>query len=171
MLKWITVDEKYLDYLRTNVDSHVPMTNYGPNHLKPFFGVLFETDDYAYVTQVSHPQPRHQNIKSSLTFLKVFNQNKLICVVNLNHMFPIPKNRVCEMQYGDIEQYRAFSSTKEKNDYVALLKTEMRIMQTMDIEKKALKLYNLCKNHPESVVSKSCMLFTKLEEACAEYYK
>lgn len=67
MLKWITVDEKYLDYLRTNVDSRIPNTNYGQNKLKPFFGVLFETENFAYVSQVSHPQDRHQHQKATMT--------------------------------------------------------------------------------------------------------
>ena len=170
MLKWITVDEKYLDYLRTNVDSRIPNTNYGQNKLKPFFGVLFETENFAYVSQVSHPQDRHQHQKATMTFLKVFHNDTLICVINLNYMFPIPMDKISEMHYKDIEQYRIFATPKAKTDYVALLKKEMSIMQTMNIEKKAYKLYSLCKKHPETPVAKSCISFSALETACMNYY-
>jgi protein AbiQ len=57
-MKWINVNEKYLDYLRA-VEGRIPRTDYGLDKYKPFFGILFETEDFYYITQVSHPQPRH----------------------------------------------------------------------------------------------------------------
>lgn len=170
MLDWITIDEKYLDYLRKNVDSRIPRVEYGPNHYKPFFGVLFETGDFAYVSQVSHPQPRHASI-SGPDFVKVYDGAKMLCVVNLNYMFPIPKKKVNYLDYRNIQAYRSFVSEKEKNDYIALLKREMSIMQTMGIEEKAKKVYKLRALYPESFVAKRCLDFTRLEEACKEYHQ
>ena len=43
-MKWINVDENYLDYLR-NVEPRIPRTDYGSDRYKPFFGVLFEAGD------------------------------------------------------------------------------------------------------------------------------
>lgn len=136
MLNWITIDEKYLDYLRNNIDSRIPKVEYGPDHYKPFFGVLFEKGGFAYVSQVSHPQPRHASI-SGPDFVKVYDGSKLLCVVNLNYMFPIPRNEIRYLDYSKIQSYRSFHSEKEKNDYIALLKKEMSLMQTMGIEGKA----------------------------------
>lgn len=170
MLNWITIDEKYLDYLRANVDRRIPQVNYGVDHYKPFFGVLFETEEYAYVTQVSHPQPRHTALKASLDFVKVYDGTKLLCVVNLNYMFPIPKKNIKYLQYSNIQAYRSFKSEKEKNDYIALLKKEMSIMQSMKIEDKAKKLYTLCRMHPEAFVTQRCLNFSALESACKTYY-
>ena len=48
-MKWINVDEKYLDYLRS-IEHRIPMTDYGSDKYKPFFGVLFEIDNLYYVT-------------------------------------------------------------------------------------------------------------------------
>ena len=94
MMKWIHVNESYLDYLR-NVEKRIPKTDYGTDKYKPFFGVLFEKDGLYYITQVSHPQKRHQKMGQQKDFYKLFdlkNPKRLIAVVNLNYMFPIPKN-------------------------------------------------------------------------------
>lgn len=40
----------------------------GSDKYKPFFGVLFETDNLYYVTQVSHPQKRHQKMTQQKDF-------------------------------------------------------------------------------------------------------
>ena len=61
-MRWINVDDKYLDYLR-DIEKRIPKTNYGLDKYKPFFGVLFEKDNLYYVTQVSHTQTRHYKIK------------------------------------------------------------------------------------------------------------
>ena len=38
-MKWINVDENYLDYLRS-FEKRIPKTDYGSDKYKPFFGVL-----------------------------------------------------------------------------------------------------------------------------------
>lgn len=171
MLGWIIVDEMYLDYLRNNVDHRIPYVDYGDDKCKPFFGVLFETDKYAYVTQVSHPRQRHYKLRSRLDFVKVYEGEKLLCVVNLNYMFPIPKKKIRYFSYNYIQSYRSFSSDKEKDDYIALLKKELYIMRTMHMEQRARKLYNLYHTHNDSSIAKRCLDFQSLEKACVAYYE
>ena len=48
-MRWINVNEKYLDYLRA-VENRIPRTDYGTDRYKPFFGVLFEVDDLYVIT-------------------------------------------------------------------------------------------------------------------------
>ena len=48
-MKWINVDENYLNYLR-DTESRIPKTDYGSDKYKPFFGVLFEIDDLYYTS-------------------------------------------------------------------------------------------------------------------------
>ncbi len=109
-MKWINVDEKYMDYLRS-IEPRVPKTDYGSNKYKPFFGVLFETDNLYYLTQVSHPQPRHYTLKQQKDFYKIYdpaNPTRLIAVVNLNYMFPIPKENTSIFSKKLIHTYRTF---------------------------------------------------------------
>ena len=68
-MKWINVNEKYLDFLR-KFEPRIPMTNYGSDKYKPFFGILFETDDYYYITQISHAQKRHLRMRKQPDFFK-----------------------------------------------------------------------------------------------------
>ncbi|MBD5463548.1 MAG: hypothetical protein HDR24_10940 [Lachnospiraceae bacterium] len=95
-MKWINVNEQYLDYLR-KVEKRIPRTDYGEDRYKPFFGILFEKDGLYYITQVSHAQPRHNKLKQQKDFYKVYDPKsptRLIAVINLNYMFPIPKSEV-----------------------------------------------------------------------------
>ena len=48
-MKWINVNEKYLDYLRA-FEGRIPRTDYGSDKYKPFFCILFETEDFYYIT-------------------------------------------------------------------------------------------------------------------------
>ena len=70
-MEWKIVDENYLDYLR-KVEKRIPNSRYSEDQYKPFFGVLFETDDLCYVTQISHAQPRHFRMKNSIDFHKIY---------------------------------------------------------------------------------------------------
>ena len=56
-MKWIHADEKYLDYLRT-IERRIPRTDYGSDKYKPFFGILFETDDLYYTSITSAEKTR-----------------------------------------------------------------------------------------------------------------
>ena len=67
-MNWINVNEDYLDYLR-ETEGRIPRTDYGTDKYKPFFGILFEVGDLYYITQVSHPQQRHRNLKQQKDFI------------------------------------------------------------------------------------------------------
>lgn len=169
MVDWITVDNVYLDYLGVNYDSRIPKTDYGVNHYKPFFGILFETESLAYVVAVSHPQPRHISMKAARDFVKVFDGNKLLRVINLTFMFLVKKSEIHYLDYDTIDTLRSFSSETEKNDYIGLLKKEIKLIRSIGIEQKAQTLYNICTQYPDSPLARRCLDFQKLESACAAY--
>ncbi len=170
-MRWINVNEKYLDYLR-NSEKRIPRTDYGTNRYKPFFGILFEIDDLYYVTQVSHPQPRHNKLKQQKDFYKVFdpkNPNRLIAVINLNYMFPIPKTQTTPFIKKEIHTYRTFASEAEKSKYIDLLDTELSVINSMGIGTKAKHLYKSKYDKPEDIVSKRCIDFKAMEELALKY--
>lgn len=169
-MDWLVVDENYLDYLR-KVEKRIPRSDYGKDKYKPFFGVLFETEEFYYVTQISHPQSRHLKMKANLDFKKVYlpNSNRLIAVINLNYMFPMPKALYKRLEYKDIEQHRTFMDEIEKSKYIDLLKTELKIINTMNVEKSAIRVYKNKYENPESDLAKRCIEFKKMEELANEY--
>ncbi|MGN0715859.1 MAG: type III toxin-antitoxin system ToxN/AbiQ family toxin [Anaerovoracaceae bacterium] len=168
-MQWKVVDENYLNYLRS-FDSRIPHSNYGADKYKPFFGVLFDLDDdISYITQISHPQKRHYKMKNSKDFKKVFANNRLIGVVNLNYMFPIPKELMIDLKYKDIDLYRTFQSDIEKSKYINLLKTEISVMNKMGLDVAASSVYNERLNYPNSILSKRCLDFESMNELCRQY--
>lgn len=167
---WVKVDEEYLDYLR-KYESRIPYTNYGNDKIKPFFGVLFEKDGLCYVTQVSHPQPRHNKLKQSKDFYKLYENNtRLIGVVNLNYMFPMPKSILEEMKMAEIGNYRTFVSDSEKSKYIDLLNKELAEIERLELNLRAEELYKNKYLYPEDRVSKRCVDFKQLEEL-AKFWK
>ena len=170
-MKWINVNEEYLDYLRTT-EKRIPKTDYGTDKYKPFFGILFEVDDLYYITQVSHPQPRHQGLKQQKDFYKIFdpkNPTRLIAVINLNYMFPIPKMETSPFEKKNIHTYRTFKSETDKSKYIDLLDTELLVINSMDIGTKAKELYGLKYDKPEHIVSKRCIDFKSMEQLAFQY--
>lgn len=145
------------------------MAQIGINHSLVF---LFEVGDLYYVTQVSHPQERHMKLRQQKDFFKLFdpkNPKRLIAVVNLNYMFPIPKEQTSPFVKKDIHTYRTFKSEKEKSQYIDLLDTELSIINSMDIGTKAKNLYRLKYNNPTNIVSKRCIDFKALEKLAEKY--
>ena len=164
-MKWINVDEKYLDFLRIK-ESRIPKTNYGDDKYKPFFGVLFEVGDLYYITQISHAQPRHLKMKNQPDFFKIFNPknpSELIAVINLNYMFPIPKTKVTPFIKKNVDSYRTFKTEKEKTKYLDLLNLELKMINSLNLSEAAKQLYVNKYKFPDSFVSKRCLDYKDLE--------
>lgn len=83
----------------------------------------------------------------------------------------VPDQYITQLKYNEIEKYRKFSSEKEKMNYILLLQKEKKIIdQIQDILiDKAKKIYNKCKEMPESKLAERCCNFLLLEEKSREY--
>lgn len=164
MMKWIYIDERYLKQLR-EIEPRIPLSEYGKDKFVPFFGALFEKGELSYVTQVFSPKPRHHRINNQKDFKKIYDQNnRLLCVVNLNYMFPIPTRLLEYVEYKNIDHYRLFNSELDKSNYIKLLEKELAIINTMDLSSDAINLYHLRYEKPNDSVSKRCFDFKYLEE-------
>lgn len=167
---WCTINKDYISFLK-NYDSRIPNIDYGNNGYKPFFSPLFEKDGLVYVTQISSKKPRHLKMKESIDFVKIFDKTnkKLISVINLNYMFPVPKSEIIEVKYKNIDNFRTFSSLDEKNKYINLLKYEMKVINNKNIQAQALKVYNSV--NTDSFLKNRSLSFLLLEEKAIEYSK
>lgn len=125
-----------------------------------------------YITQVSHAQPRHHGLKQQKDFYKIFdpkNPKRLIAVVNLNYMFPIPKAETTPFEKKEIHTYRTFKSEEEKSKYIDLLDAELAMINSLDIGTKAEELYKLKYEKPEHIVSKRCIDFKDMERLALQF--
>jgi protein AbiQ len=170
-IKWKVVNEIYLNYLRDYYERRIPYSEYGDDKYKPFFGELFEIEDIVYVSQISHPQERHNKLKQNIDFYKIYHPDdgRLVAVINLNYMFPIHKSLLIDLQYKDIEKYRKFKSDLEKSKYIDLLNTELQVLNQLPIQENAFKIYNMKYEYPDHPVSKRSFDFRKLEIALNNY--
>ena len=168
-MKWCTVEEDFLNYLRS-CETRIPMTNYGPDKFKPFFGELFSIGDFLYLTQVAHPQARHEYIREDVDFYKFYKKNNnLSFVVNLNYMFPVLKSKIVEVTYKDIDTFRTFKDETEKNAYITLMKQEMKAIKARELDVAAQNLYLRKYKFPADRVSMRCVDFKDLENKCITY--
>ena len=106
-------------------------------------------------------------------FYKLFdpnNSNKLLAVVNLNYMFPIPKQYTQVFQNKNINQYRTFSSEDEKSKYISLLALELKAINKLNLGDKASYIYKLKYDSPDNKISKRCIDFKEMERL-AKLYK
>jgi protein AbiQ len=173
IITWKIVNEYYLDYLRDNYESRIPYSNYGEDKYKPFFSPLFKVGELVYITQISHPQKRHYELKRNIDFYKIYHPNdgRLLAVINLNYMFPIHNSLMADLRYKSIENYRSFKDDEEKSKYIDLLKIELEIINKLPLQKNAFKIYNMKYDYPNNYVSQRCFDFKSLEEGCREYLK
>ncbi len=167
-MRWYSIDESYITHLR-RIESRVPFIDYGSDKFKPFFGKLFEIGDLVYVTQVSSPKGRHYKMTENIDFYKLYRGKKLLSVVNLNYMFPVPKAFLKEVNYGELDNLLVFDSKESKAFYIGLLKSELREIKKKEINLRAEELYAFRYVHPEDKVSKRCFDFKALEVKALEY--
>lgn len=167
-MRWYSIEESYITYLR-EVENRVPFIDYGSDKFKPFFGNLFEIGDLVYVTQVSSPKGRHYKMTENIDFYKLYRGKKMLSVVNLNYMFPVPKEFLKEVNYGELDNLLVFDNKESKSFYIGLLKSELKEIKNKKINLRAEELYAFRYVHPEDKVSKRCFDFKALEIKANEY--
>lgn len=162
-MHWAIIDTNYVNYL-SQFDNKVGKVNYN-NRLKLHIGILFTINSHNFYVPISSAKPKHAKMKNSLDFHKIQDETQCYAVLNLNNMIPVPNRYVTLLTYNQIDQYRFFSSLKEKNDYIYLLQKEMNIILSIEstIKHKAEKLYRTCSNYPTSHIAQRCCNFHLLE--------
>lgn len=128
-------------------------------------------DNLVYVTQVSHPQERHLRLCNSAEFIKVFKPDNektggigdFYAVVNLNYMFPVPKELIEKIENSKMDTYRYFDNEIEKSRYIDLLNKQIEKIRELRIEEMVIKLYERKYQFPDGRVSSRCLDFKNLE--------
>lgn len=178
-MQWCLINPEYLDFLK-KTESRIPNYEYTQLRkdgtykklLKPFFAVVLKHNDFVYVAQVNHAQKRHYSIPESKDFIKIFDPvvpKKILCVVNLNYMFPVPASEIKYLKMKDIEEVRDFDSIEEKSNYIKLLNIEMKQMGEKDIPKKASDLYSYIQTNFDSKLKARCFDWDYLENQCSNW--
>lgn len=169
LLQWYIVSKKYVKYLKA-FDNKIENIDY-QNNLKPFIGIVLNINNYNYYVPVSSPKEKHYKMKDGIDFIKIKKEDRILGVLNLNNMVPVLNKYVKSLKYNEIEEYRTFKTDKERRMYIALLNSELKIINSKyeEINRNAIKLYKEKINNPNSRVSKRCCNFKFLETKLNQY--
>ena len=129
-MDWYVVDKNYIQYL-LQFDKNVGFINYG-SRLKLYLGIVLKVENFFYYVPISSAKEKHKNMKNSLDFQKIQDENKLYAVLNLNNMIPVPDSCITQLKYNQIEKFRDFNSEKSRIDYIYLLQKEKNIIDGLE---------------------------------------
>ena len=74
-----------------------------------------------------------------------------------------------KLEYKDVDKHRTFADDTEKSKYIDLMKTELKIINSMNIEKSAIRVYENKYEKPDSDLAKRCIDFKLMEQLASQY--
>ncbi len=165
-LSLYTVNKKYVRDLH-NVDDRVlsvsPQIN---KDTRVFIGIIVMFNDYKYLVPLSHPKDKHQKMRTSVDFEKIYYKDKLIAVLNYNLMIPVVDSQIKKFDFNK-SKYDSIETIR----YKELCKNELAWCRKNSeiIINKANVLYNLYLSEQEFKARSRCLNFPKLEKVCDKY--
>lgn len=167
MLELVTIDSKYIDYLR-NFDNKVCF-NKDFSHTRPYVGVVFKLKDNRYFAPLTSSgkgaKLKQQPKIESLTFFPI--KNCSLGGVNMNNMIPVIDDVLTK-----IDMQLSENDTEEDIAYKTLLIEQLRFLSANEklLRKKANIIYSMKNNgklYPN--YNKVTCNFKLLEEKSKEY--
>ena len=168
-MDWYAIDKDYIKYLK-DFDIYVPNIEY-KDRMKCFLGILLKSDDMDYFAPLTSYKPKFTNMKNDIDFYKIVNSKtqKIYGAIDLNNMIPVTSENYTKITFDNLQQFREFTSLRDKKMYWKLLCTEASYIDENLILENAEKLYRLKEQRPNNNISKRCCDFKLLEEKCKEY--
>ena len=161
-LKLYMMDMKYVRDLHNADDRVQSVSPQIHKSNRPFVGVVVVCDMQKYCIPLDHPKPKHYNMKNDVDFMRIFDGNKLIGVLNFNNMIPVDESVIVPL---DVKPTR--NDTVSERAYKILCAKELDWVQKNQdaIIRKANRLYRIIQldtvNHG---LKKRCLDFKKLEK-------
>lgn len=161
------VDIKYIRNL-SHADDHVmSVSPQVGKSTRPFIGVIVICDEKQYCVPLSSPKEKHKSMKNDVDFMKIFDGEKLIAVLNFNEMIPVRADVIRPLNM------KAEKSDNEKaRRYKKLTIKQLSFCQKNQdaIVKKATRLYDLITSDKANYnLKKRCCDFIRLESVLAKY--
>ena len=128
---------------------------------RPFVGIVVICDEHMYCVPLDHPKEKHYKMKNDIDFIRIFDGNKIIGVMNFNNMIPVDETVITKLDL------RINKNDKNKDKaYKILCTKELDWIQRNQsaIVKKANKLYRMIiTDKANYLLRRRCVDFKKLE--------
>ena len=156
------IDLKYIRNL-AKVDDRVMLISPQINKcMRPFVGIVIVCNDKRYCIPLSSPKNKHKDMKNSVDFMKIYDGDKLIGVLNFNNMIPVNEKVIVPLDM----KIRSGDTAPIKY-YKVLCAKQLKWCQQHqeNIIHRANRLYNLITSGNTSHdLKKRCCDFNKLEK-------
>ncbi len=160
------IDMKYIRNLHKADDKVSSVSPQIGKEKRAYIGVVVLCNEQEYCIPLSHPQKKHYNMKLSIDFDKIYNNDKLIAVLNYNLMIPVSSNQLIPISL------KISKNDKEENKfYKNLCINEVNWCRKNQekIINKANVLYNKYLSDEYFAARERCVNFPKLEKECEKY--
>lgn len=164
------IDDDYLNKLR-KFENRIPFQDYGQGHFKPFFEVFrIQDTELSYVSQISHPKPRVHDMREQDDMVKLYNdKNEIIGVVNLNFMFPVFRDKLVKYDETMIRRQYEPKPQEEIDEILCRFQMYENEFDSEFVSDKAIMMYQLKLEEPESDIAKRSLNFKELEAQAVAY--
>lgn len=156
------VDIKYVRDLAKKDDNVLSVSPQSEKDRRPFVGIIIIWKDKKYCIPLSSPKKKHETMKNDVDFMKIYDGERMVGVLNFNNMIPID------------ERYAHVMDLKIKRDdlipivyYKKMCTKQLKWCREnqQKIIKKANKLYwMITEGKANSNLKKRCCDFIKLEK-------
>lgn len=165
-LNLFLIDMKYIRDL-AHVDDHVMSVSPQVGKAsRPFVGIVVVCKSRAYCVPLSSPKPKHTSMKNDIDFMKIYDGEKLIGVLNFNNMVPVD-----ELFLKPVDMKITGIDSKSTKQYKTMLAKQLTWCQQNQeaIVKRANRLYQMIVDgKANSELRKRCCDFLLLESILAK---
>lgn len=157
------ISSDYIEYMRQFEPKIQDNYSDGKSYQKPYIGVVFEIGKLQYFAPLTSPKAKFEQISdSSPAIFKIRNSTRLLGVVSLNNMLPVPQLALTPVIFNELDEH-----------YRNLLRQQYRVLSSEKhsehIKNKAKKLYQLVETAKHPHFKKLSCHFTLLEQKLLDY--
>lgn len=157
------VDMKYNRELANHDDNVLSSSPQIGKENRPYIGILIMINGKQYCAPITSPKPKHNSMPKNFDYLKIYDNEKLISVINFNNMIPVCQSVIEKI---DIQIHNNDSPQIKKKKTLLAKELDWCQKNSVAVKKNAQKTYEAVisgKSRNQNLIKRSCN-FKKLEE-------
>lgn len=165
-LNLFVIDMKYIRDLAHVDDKVMSVSPQVGKASRPFVGIVVVCKSHEYCVPLSSPKAKHTSMKNDVDFMKIYDGDKLIGVLNFNNMVPVDG-----MFLKPADMKITKRDSRSTMQYKTMLAKQLKwCQQNQDaIVRRANRLYQIIlEGKANSNLRRRCCDFVKLENALAK---
>lgn len=166
---WCRISKKYIKYLK-KIEPKIINIRYKGEKIKPLFVPLFLIEnDLVYMGQILTYKKKFDLLEDNFNFIKIYSEKgtEILDKINLNYMFPVPKNELFFIDSSNIKYFLNYKSKNQESGYTQLSERVLKLINSKTIVNKSKDFYNKVINR--NVIENKFLNFKLLEEEAKKW--